>query len=178
MSFTYLPSSVDVTSDDPTHEITWMTTPTTSLGFLLNARWCTVLELKHRSNPATGDIRDSTWNLVCTNFNMTTLPDSIAGLQLDLSGQRHGRIVDDIIQLTYQGSPIGNNNFSYILNNEGHLYINNQTSYGGPTSQWGVTLTPEMLQDPSFGIIIKFKSHPYYPHSCSMLLDSVSFTVY
>ena len=144
----------------------------------MNARWGTVRPLLHRSNSATGGLRDKTWAITCTNFNMNDLPEVITGLQLDLSGQRNGRIIDETIQLTYQGQPIGNNNFLYVLDSEGHFYLNNQTSYGGPTDLWGVELTPTILQDPSFGIILKFQSHPYYPHSCGMFLDTVSFTVY
>jgi hypothetical protein len=174
----YIPNTVNLSSEDPDNEITWITTPTTSLGFLMNARWGTIRPLLHRSNPATGDLRDKTWTITCTNFNMTTLPDVITGLQLDLSGQRNGRIIDETIQLTYQDQAIGDNNFLYVLDSEGHFYLNNQTTYGGPTDTWGVALTPEMLQDPSFGIILKFQSHPYYPHSCGMFLDTVLFTVY
>lgn len=178
MSYTYIPGSVEIVSDDPTNEISWKTTPTSELGYLLNARWATLRALQHRSNPATGDLRDKTWKLVCTNFNMVNLPDVITGLQLDINAQRNGRIVDETIHLTYQGQEIGNNNFLYVLDSEGHFYINNQTSYGGKTDLWGAELTPTILQDPSFGIILKFQSHPYYPHSCGMFLDRVSFTVY
>jgi hypothetical protein len=109
---------------------------------------------------------------------MTDLPNTITGIQLDLMSQRNGRIVDETIQLVHQGEPIGNNNFMYILDSEGHFYLNNQTSYGGPTDLWGAELTKDMLEDPSFGVILKFQSHPYYPHSCGMFLDSVSITVY
>ena len=174
----YIPNSVSLSSTDPDNEISWFSTPTTSLGFLMNARWGTVRPLLHRSNSATGGLRDKTWAITCTNFNMNDLPEVITGLQLDLSGQRNGRIIDETIQLTYQGQPIGNNNFLYVLDSEGHFYLNNQTSYGGPTDLWGVELTPTILQDPSFGIILKFQSHPYYPHSGGMFLDTVSFTVY
>ena len=178
MSHTYIPTSVNLTSSDPTNEIPWTSIPTSSVGFLVNSRWSTLYPLRHRSNPACGDLRDRTWDIVCTNFNMTVLPSEISGLQLDILGQRNGRIVDDMIQLTYQGLPIGNNNFQYVLDADGHFYLDNQTTYGGTTDLWGIELTPELLQDPSFGVILKFQSHPYYPHSCGMFLDSVSITVY
>ena len=178
MSYTYRPNSVNLFSDSPDQEVSWKTNSNFDTNFLLGFRWSTVRSLLHRSNPATGDLRDRTWQLHCTNFNMTDLPNTITGIQLDLMSQRNGRIVDETIQLVHQGEPIGNNNFMYILDSEGHFYLNNQTSYGGPTDLWGAELTKDMLEDPSFGVILKFQSHPYYPHSCGMFLDSVSITVY
>ncbi len=178
MGYAYQPQSVELTSLVPDQEITWNSTLTTELGFLQNSRWGTVKNLTHIANPATGDLRNKTWALNCTNLNAITLPETITGLQIDISGQRNGRIVDEIIQLTYQGSAIGNNNFVYMTDPDGHLLITNQSTYGGPTDLWGTTLTPEIIQDPSFGVILKFQSHPYYPHSCGMFLDSVLFTVY
>jgi hypothetical protein len=65
-----------------------------------------------------------------------------------------------------------------MTDEEGRLPLHNDTTYGGPTDTWGATLTPEILQDASFGVILKFQGHPYYPHSSSMFLDSVSLTVY
>ena len=151
-------------------EITWQ-------GSLLNKRLRTTRPLKHISNPATGDIRERTQALVVTNFN---IPQDInpVGLEVVVKGQRNGRICDEIIQLWYKGELIGENNFFYITDTSGHLKITNQTTYGGPTSNWGITLTPELLSDPEFGIMVKFQSHPYYPHNDIMILDSVSITVY
>jgi hypothetical protein len=129
------------------------------------------------SNPATGDLRNTTWTLTCTGFNIPLL-NTITGIKLNVKAQRNGRIVDDIIQLTYQGSAIGANNFSYITDSEGHFLLLNDTYYGGEFDLWESEVTPSMLTDPSFGIILKFQSHPFYPHNCEMYLDSVSLTVY
>ena len=178
MPNTYLPTNVVQSSQIPNDEIGWYSTPSTNIGFLAGSRWSTVRDLKHISNPATGDLRNKTWALTCTNFQMQSLPDTISGLQLNVSAQRNGRIVDEIIQLTYQGTAFGNNNFVYKTDNEGNLTILNDSVYGGPEDLWGFSLTPAILQDPSFGVILKFQSHPYYPHSSGMMLDSVSLTVY
>lgn len=174
----YYPKTVNLFSNDPDNEITWKATPISEPDFLLGSRWSTVKSLLHRSNPATGDLCDRTWEVHCTNFDIVDAPDVISGIQLEISGQRNGRICDEIIQLCYQGSPIGTNNFHYELDSEGHFYINNQMTYGGPTDLWGAELTPEIIQDPSFGVILKFQSHPYYPHNCGMFLDKVTVSVF
>jgi len=178
MSQIFYPNTVDTSSEFPDQEISWKKTPNTNLGYLLGGRWGTVRDLMHLSNPATGDMRNKTWFLNCTNFNIDNIPSQISGLQLDIRAQRNGRIVDEVIQLTYQGQPLGKNNFVYLTDSEGHLKLTNETTYGGPTDLWGADITSEMLLDPSFGVILKFQAHPYYPHKCGMFLDAVSLTVY
>lgn len=178
MPQTFTPTTVTQESDNPTEEIGWTSSFTANQGYLLNSRWRTVADLTHLSNPAMGDMRTRTQKLVCTNFQMSNLPDTISGIQLELKTQRNGRIVDQQIQLTYQGQELGKNNFIYLTDIEGHLPITNDTYYGGPADLWDCELTPNMLLDPSFGVILKFQSHPYYPHRQTMYLDSVKLTVY
>lgn len=178
MSYKYKPSKVDLYSEDPENEITWSTVNATDPDFLLQKRWRTVKPLVHRANSATGAIRNSTYSLICTEFNMSELPDTITGIELYIQAQRNGRISDYQIQLTHENLPIGENNFKYITDTEGHFLLLNNTVYGGPDDTWGAEITKEMLQDPSFGVILKFQSHPYYPHSCGMIVEAVSITVY
>jgi hypothetical protein len=150
-------------------EVTWKSAGT---------RWQTVNPLTHLSNPACGDLRNSTQALLFVNFQMTNLPEVISGIVLQVNTQRNGRATDEIVQLTYQGEPIGTNHVDYYTDVEGHLTLDNSATYGSSTDTWGVDLTPEMLQDPSFGVRLKFQAHPYYPHSSGMFIDSVSLTVY
>lgn len=140
-------------------------------------RWQTDGELFHRSNPASGDLVNRTQALI-VKFNITDVPDVISGVELRILTQRNGRATDEQIQLSYQDQPIGNNNFQYMTNEDGHLPLYNDTTYGGPTDLWGAELTPEILQDPSFGVILKFQGHPYYPHSSGLFIDAVSLTIY
>jgi hypothetical protein len=177
MAQTFYPSSVDQFSNAPDQEIGWSSFFAPNTRFLLNSRWRTLEPLTHLSNPATGDLRNRTWSLICTGFNIPELT-SVSGLELRVAGQRNGRIVDEVIQLTYQGQSTGINNFVYITDPDGNLPIKNETVYGGPTDLWGTNLTPIQLTDPTFGVILKFQSHPYFPHRCGMFLDSVSLTVY
>lgn len=137
----------------------------------------TARDLKHIANPATGDLRDQTWTLKYTGFNIPEGTE-VTGIQLDIIAQRNGRIVDEIIQLTYEDFVIGENNFVYITDEEGHLLIKNESTYGGPGYLWGAEITSEMISSPSFGVILKFQSHPYYPHSSGMTIESVVLTTY
>jgi hypothetical protein len=159
-------------------EIGWQKSYTSNQGYLLDSRWRTEKDLTHFANPASGDLRTRTQALYCLDFRIANLPEVITGIKLNLKTQRNGRVVDEQIQLVYRGETIGNNNFIYITDEEGHLKITNDTDYGSETDTWGAELTPEMLQDPSFGVILKFQAHPYYPHRSTMYLDAVSLTVY
>ena len=178
MNYVYTPNMVTQTSEDPENEISWKSSPTTVIGCLMNSKWMTVKPLIHLSNPACGDIGSQTYSLICTNLNATDLLDEISGISLRVSGQRNGRVVDKQIQLTYMGDLIGENKVDYETDSEGHILLLNDTTYGGENDLWGATLTKEMIQDPSFGVILKFQNHPFYPHSCGMLLEAVSITVY
>ena len=175
MSNTYYPSVVTQLGEEP--NIAWVTTVPSNGVFLLQRRWQTAESLKHIANPASGPIRDSTFALVCTGFNIPLL-DEINGIEVRVTGQRNGRIADETIQLVYQDQAIGRNNFSYETDEEGRLPLFNNTVYGGSEDLWGSEITTNMLQDASFGVILKFQSHPYYPHSSDMQIESVSLTVY
>lgn len=179
MAYTYRPHHVELFSEMPDEEITWRTTNSTDPNSLLQKRWSTVRSLKHIANPATGDLRDRTWALICTDLQVTNLPEVITGVQLNLNTNRNGRVFDEIIQLTYQGNLIGINNINYQVDSEGHLSpLQNESVYGGLENLWEADITEDMVRAPSFGVFLKFQSHPFYPHNCGMLVDSVSITFY
>jgi hypothetical protein len=175
MANIYYPTRIDQLGEEP--NIAWTSAPTLREPLLLGRIWRTVKSLKHIANPASGPIRDSTYQLICTGFRIPALAE-INGIELRVIAQRNGRITDETVQLTYQGQAIGRNNFSYETDEEGRLPLFNDTRYGGTDDLWGAELTSEILQDASFGVILKFQSHPYYPHSSDMQIESVSLTVY
>jgi hypothetical protein len=175
MANVYYPTMVAQLGEEP--NIPWLPTVSSDEASLVQRRWQTVNPLRHISNPASGNLRDSTYALVCTGFNIPALVE-INGIELRVLAQRNGRIADEVIQLTYQNSAIGRNNFYYETDEEGRLPLFNDTTYGGTDDLWGADITTNILQDPSFGVILKFSSHPYYPHSSGMLVDSVSLTIY
>ena len=137
----------------------------------------TTKNLLHIANSTAGDIRQKTWYLYCTGFNFTNLPDTIAGIELQLNVIR-GRVVEDTVQLLFQGLEIGDNKVYYSQDMENHITIIPNPIYGGPTDQWGATVTSDMLADPTFGVLLRFQSHPYYPHSEVPILRTVAMRVY
>ena len=159
------------------NEIGWRGVSSVELGDIMGRRWQTEGLLFHRSNPACGDLVNKTQALLF-KFNITNAPDIISGLELRIVAQRNGRATDEQIQLSYQDQAIGANNFNYITDEEGRISLHNDTTYGGPTDTWGTTLTPQIVQDPSFGVLLKFQGHPYYPHNSNMYLDRVLLTVF
>lgn len=130
----------------------------------------TTRDLLHIAREPRHDITEKTYFLKVTNFNFGLLPDTITGIQVKLSMNRFGRITDDTIQLTRNDELIGEN--------QATLDTNPIKIYGSETSLWDTTLTSSELQDPSFGVVLRFKSHPRWPHKNSALIDAVEIRVY
>lgn len=175
---TYYPSKVEQISDAPDVEIAWTATNFTSDRLPpTQFKIYTSQDLKHISNPACGDLRNQTWTLRYTGFNIPE-ETQVSGIQLNIIANRNGRIVDETVQLTYNNELIGDNNFIYITDEEGHLPVKNETVYGSSQDLWGSNVTSDMISDQTFGVNLKFQSHPYYPHSCGMIIESVTLTIF
>ena len=117
----------------------------------------TLQPLLHISNYTVNDIKMKTSYLYLTEFNLNSLPEVISGIELELNMRRGGRITDDTIQLCYQGQGIGKNQATASLENT--------KKFGGETDLWEIdNLTAELLTDSSFGLHIRFQSHPFWPH--------------
>lgn len=129
-----------------------------------------VKHLMHIPNPTRGPKLDKTYYLKCTNFQFNTgdLPDAITGIELRIDAQRYGRVVDDTVCLVYNGEVISENKTNLSAIREGHLTNGNIQTYGGMFDNWGVELTPEMLANGSFGVLLRFASNPLYPHKDSI----------
>jgi hypothetical protein len=117
------------------------------------------------------NITNKTYYLKMTRYNLTGLPDTISGIELAIKSRRVGRVTDETVSLTYNNALLGDNQASLI--------INPTTGYGGETFLWGLdSITKEMLQDPSFGVVVRFKSHPSWPHNDPMDLISVQLRIH
>jgi hypothetical protein len=128
-------------------------------------------DLVHISNPTTNDIRSTTWYLTATDFNFGNIIPVITGIEMRLSSKRGGRVSDETIQLVFNGQMIGDNQSTPTLEMT--------KIYGGSNNTWGVEIVDsEMIRDSSFGITMRFQSHPYWPHKESMLIDSVAIRIF
>lgn len=114
-------------------------------------------ELLHIANPTTHDLVMKTAYLYLTDFRLHGLPGVISGIELEVNMRRGGRITDETIQLRYNNEFIGRNSANYKLDDI--------TVYGSETDLWEIdNLTADMLADSSFGIGIRYQSHPAWPH--------------
>ena len=130
----------------------------------------TTLPLLHISRTPNNDLKMKTWFLKFTGFSFINLPATITGVEAELGMDRGGRITDETIQLTYNNIPIGKNQATFSLD---ILKL-----YGSSTDIWDATLTNAILSDPSFGIILRFQSHPSWPHRSTPMVNYIRLRVY
>jgi hypothetical protein len=127
--------------------------------------------LLHISRSPKYDILMKTYFLKTTGFQFDNLPDVISGIECRLTMNRGGRIMDDTISLCYNDAVIGDNQATVTL-----LPIK---VYGNETDLWkSNSITREMLQDNSFGVVVRFKSHPNWPHKSTPLVDAVELRIH
>jgi hypothetical protein len=126
--------------------------------------------LEHIARSPKTDIKNKTYFLKLTNFNFSQLPDLISGIEVRLRARRYGRATDDTIQLLLNDEVLGDNKAT--------LSINPEKIYGGTSDIWGSSLTLADITDSSFGILIRFKSHPDWPHRDPILVDSVEMRIH
>ncbi len=133
--------------------------------------------LRHRANLRIGPIKNKTWYLVVTNFPLLMASQytnkKIIGIQVQIKADRGGRIVDDTVQLRYQNNWIGENRAQFTVAPR-FVY--------GFAGAWDLNysdtnLINAIVQDPSFGVGIRFQSHPAWPHSTTPMIDYVSIRV-
>ncbi len=131
----------------------------------------TIGELFHISRSPKPDITNKTYFLKLTGYNFYLLPKLISGIELKIHSKRAGRVTDDVVMLTYNDELLGIN--------QARLEINPIMLYGGETSFWGLDLvTRSMIENSSFGVVVRFQSHPSWPHSDPMDLISVQLRIH
>ncbi len=152
-SWTY-PSIVTQFADSE-HHVRWLNVGNdfTSLNQIRTER-----DLLHISNPTANVIRETTYYLLFTGWNWQDLPETITGLEAMVNVRRVGRITDDTIQLYYNEA---------IGDNKANFEISDQKIFGDSLDKWGYELTPAILTDSNFGILLRFKSHPSWPHKAT-----------
>ena len=118
----------------------------------------------------------NTSQLWCTHFNIPNSGRTVQGIEFNLLMERYSRVEDLLIQLTLGGVLIGENRASTINPEVANMYSadslqppleapGNNYTYGSSTDLWGTTnLTSANLHDPTFGIVVSFKSNVAYPH--------------
>jgi len=139
----------------------------------------TLSPLYHIARSPKTDLIYKTWYLELTNFNFVNLPDTISGISAKINMDRGGRVIDETIQLTYQGILVGSNRPDGIIDPQtGASKLAAVTEYGGSTDTWGIkNLTSSMIADASFGITVRYQSHPHWPHKTVPTLKSIQLQI-
>lgn len=118
----------------------------------------------------------NTSQLWCTAYNIPNANRTVQGIEFKLVMERYSRVEDLLIQLTLNGELIGENRASTINPTVANMYTadtfeppveapGNDYTYGSTTDMWGTTgLTSADIADPTFGIVVSFKSNVAIPH--------------
>lgn len=127
-------------------------------------------DLLHIAVQPRHDLVEKTYFLKIVGFNFKNLPDTLSGIEMRLTMNRYGRIADDTIQLCLRDNLIGDNQTNFGLD---PIKI-----YGSDTDKWNAQITITDVQSSQFGVILRFRSHPYWPHKNSALIDAVELRVH
>jgi hypothetical protein len=130
----------------------------------------------------------NTSQLWCTGYNFSDTGGQVVGIEFQLEIFRQARIEDLLIQLTLGGELIGENYASTVNPVQSDMYsgdfttpltpVNDLNIYGGPSDLWGITgLTSANIADPSFGVVVSFKSNAIYPHRDLAYLDQAGLRI-
>lgn len=130
----------------------------------------TIRDLVHIARDPKIDITEKTYFLRCTGFSFLNLPTAISGIELKITSNRFGRITDDTVQLCLNENLIGDN---YATLNLEPIKI-----YGNDTDTWNTDLTTQNVSTTSFGVVIRFKSHPSWPHKSNIFLDCIELRIH
>jgi hypothetical protein len=121
-----------------------------------------------------------------TGFHIPNNGQTPIGIELQLNTYRQSRIEDLTIQLCFDGELIGLNHASQENPVQSSMYtgdnppahpVGDYNIYGSGTDMWETTLTNEQLADPTFGIVIGFKSNTIYPHRDLAHVDQVGIRI-
>jgi hypothetical protein len=127
-------------------------------------------DLVHIAREPRHDITQKTYFLRITGFDFVNLPAVLSGIEMKLTMNRFGRITDDTVQLCINNTLVGENMAT--------LDLNPIKIYGSRADMWDSNLTISDVLNSSFGITLRFKSHPRWPHKSSAMIDSVQVRVY
>lgn len=154
------------------HHIEWNGVANFS-GFAVD-RGCSIMssaDLLHISNFTANDLKMKTWYLIAKGFDFSDAPATVSGIEAKITTKRFGRITDDTVQLIVNGDTLGKNMATADLSED--------KLYGSPTDLWGMPVFERsMLLMPNFGILLRFQSHPNWPHRCPIGISSVSVRVW
>lgn len=130
----------------------------------------TTKELLHISNFTANDLKMKTYFLHATGFNFVDLPNVPTGIEVEISVMRGGRIADDSIYLLFNGN--------FVSDNKADFQLDITKIYGSSSDMWGLTTDVANIADSSFGVSIRYQSHPSWPHRENPKLNYIRMRVW
>jgi hypothetical protein len=122
----------------------------------------TIAPLRHIPLSFSQSVRNKTWFLYC-RFSLNREPGTVTGLEVQLSIDRGGRVVDDTVQLYKNSEKIGENYAS--------MDLSTLKKYG---NTWGLEWNnPYILTSGDFGVLLRFQSNFTIPHSTTPSIDFI-----
>lgn len=130
----------------------------------------TTKDLMHIARDPKHAILQKTYFLKITDFVFENLPPVLTGIELKLSMKRQGRITDDTVQLSLNNQLVGLN--------QANLSLDPIKIYGGENTLWDSALSITDISNPLFGVVLRFQSHPRWPHKSTPLIDAVEIRIH
>jgi hypothetical protein len=172
------PTLVSQFAEFPEHHVPWtnnttkfsdreldLTLPEYEVNFIRTEK-----DLLHIPNTSVNNLRMKTWYLKFSGFEFRYMPDTVSGLEAKINVKRVGRITDDTIQLYINNEHVGDNKAT--------AEISDQKTYGSETDLWAIEdLTPATFTR-NFGIILRYQSHPSWPHRETPTMTHVELRVW
>lgn len=164
------PTRIEQYAEDESH-IKWSAVDNfAALKADINSGVVAVGPLFHIARSPKYDVKMKTWYLRCTGFDFVDLPDTVSGIALRLTMHRGGRVTDETVSLCYQSADLGTN--------KAQLTVDPAVIYGGHTDTWDAeNISIETVQDSSFGIVLRFQSHPHWPHKTTPIVNAVELQI-
>jgi len=117
------------------------------------------------------DLVTKTYYVNATGFNFTNLPETISGIEVRIKTKRAGRVTDDTVQLCLDDNLIGENKAT--------LNLSAIKIYGNSNDKWTVdNISLQNVQNSSFGVAIRFQSHPQWPHRDAAYIDLIEMRIH
>jgi hypothetical protein len=137
-----------------------------------------ILQSRH-NDLAGGHIRNKTELVKLSNFNFSNLPDVINGIELHISCNKNGRILEDTLHFSDVNELISDSKFSWNGRDLEYFHANfdNEAYYGGPTDTWGLDVS-QVVFDSDFTLNLRYQSHFFFPHKSCIIIDTVRIRFY
>jgi hypothetical protein len=130
----------------------------------------TTKDLVHIARDPRHDVLQKTYYLRISNFGIPEFSGILEGIEVKVIMNRGGRITDETVQLCVNDQAVGDN----LAN----LDLSVEQIYGDKTSLWNSPIDINMIADSTFGILLRYQSHPRWPHKTTPLIDVVEVRVH